>query len=134
MKKKDLEDALNMTLNNSTVIFTFPGIGIGNTYPELSGCSLEVREMEKIAQEFHAFDIDFIGVSTDTLPETSSYIRYIPVRNNIKLFQYVTKDDKRFIDRFTIFIHEDAIIKKRIDNAAENAMLVREWIEEIGRI
>ena len=134
MKKKDLEDALNITLNNSTVIFSFPGIGIGNIYPELSGCSLEVREMEKIAQEFHALDIDFIGISTGTLPEISPYIKYIPVKNNLKSFQYITKNDKRFIDRFTIFIHKDTIIKKRIDNAEENAMLVREWIEKIGRI
>jgi len=50
MNIKQLEEILNIKIQNNTIIFAFPGIGIGKVYNELSGCTLETRNMEILAR------------------------------------------------------------------------------------
>ena len=133
MTKAYLEKVLNLKLSNNTIIFSFPGIGIGNIYPELSGCTLEVHEMENIAQMYHKQDIDFIGISTSTLPSYSAYIKYLHIENNIKLFKYTNKNNNIFVDRFTLLIQNNEVIKKNIDNVKNNSIIVKEWIKKIQK-
>ena len=70
-----LENILNIKLTDNTILFLFPGLGIGKVYNELSGCTLQTSEFEILANKNK--DIKFIGISNQKLPYTSKNIKYI---------------------------------------------------------
>jgi len=131
MNIKQLEEILNIKIQNNTIIFAFPGIGIGNVYNELSGCTLETRNMEILAKIYENKNIKFIGISTNVLPEDSKYINYVKVKNNINLLPHIKIQNNIFLKRTTIFISNNDIVIKDVTNVNEHNIEVKIWIQNI---
>jgi PHP family Zn ribbon phosphoesterase len=130
MDIKDLEQAIGLPVADGTVIFTFPGIGSGKIHSELSGCTLQNMDMEQIAKAYSELGFHFIGLSTRILPETSRYIKYIQIDENLDIFRYTTIGDESYMLRVTFFVTDGVIDEISVDAAANHGKLVKKWIEE----
>lgn len=128
MTIKDLEYVLNRDVGKYAVIFAFPGIGTGKTHSQLSGCTLENRDMSEIATNYSKLGISFIGISTHSLPPKSDHIDYIKIRKDIDFFNYTNIDGENFVDRFTIFVSNGKILTMRILDTNEHGSIVRNWL------
>ena len=89
---ESLEKVLNIKLNANIIIFAFPGLGIGNIYSDLSGCTLQTNEFEILAKINS--NIKFIGISNQKIPKNNDYITYIKItQEQSKLFDTIKKEN-----------------------------------------
>jgi len=109
--KENLEKVLNIYFTKPTIIFLFPGLGVGNIYNELAGCTLQTHEMEVLAKSYK--NIDFIGISTQLVPNNNSYINYIQIQKDIAQYFDTTKKEKEtYLKRVTYIINDKIEIYK----------------------
>jgi len=102
------EKLLNIQINSNTVIFLFPGLGIGNTYSELSGCTLQTNDLEILAK--NNSDIQFIGISNQKIPNSNKYIKYIQItQDQSKPFDTIKKENIAYLQRVTYIIKDNKI-------------------------
>jgi len=102
------EKLLNIQINCNTIIFLFPGLGIGNTYSELSGCTLQTNDLEILAK--NNSDIKFIGISNQKIPTYSEYINYIQItQEQSKSFDTIKKENIVYLQRVTYIIKDNKI-------------------------
>ena len=103
-----LENILNLKLDSNTIIFIFPGLGIGNIYSELSGCTLQTNEFEILAK--NNTDIKIIGISNQKIPNCSKYIKYIQItQDQSKPFDTIKKENIAYLQRVTYIIKDNKI-------------------------
>ena len=103
-----LENILNLKLDSNTIIFIFPGLGIGNIYSELSGCTLQTNEFEILAK--NNTDIKLIGISNQKVPNCSKYIKYIQItQEQSKSFDTIKKENIAYLQRVTYILIDDKI-------------------------
>ena len=102
------EKLLNIKIDSTTIIFLFPGLGIGNTYSELSGCTLQTNDLEILAK--NNTDIQFIGISNQNIPTYSEYINYIQItQDQSKPFDMIKKENIAYLQRVTYIIKDNKI-------------------------
>lgn len=61
-----------------SVIFVYPGIGVGDRYPELAGCTEEVCTFADRTTEFVKHGFQLAGLSTVPTPPTGAFLLSIP--------------------------------------------------------
>jgi peroxiredoxin len=106
---------LHTTLRNRySVVFAFPGMGVGRVYPDLAGCTLEVCTFIDEAGAFDKHGINVVGLSGEkseppegclAIPFPVSVIAQDAFAEPIR---YVEQDGRRYAQRASFVIFPDA--------------------------
>jgi len=120
-----------------TVVFVFPGIGAGDLYPELAGCTAEVCTFSDQAPAFSRYGIQLVGLSTEpAAPEGNFLSRFpfhlgrLPRDFNSPLIERLERDGRAFARRTTFLIYPDAT-GVRIGTILDSSAHVRRCFELI---
>jgi hypothetical protein len=96
-----------------SVVFVFPGMGVGNVYPELAGCTTEVCAFIEEAQVFEKHGIQVVGLSTERSdpPPGCTVIPFpvgvLPQDGLEDVLDFVQKDDRRYAVRTSFLVYPD---------------------------
>ncbi len=97
-----------------SVVFVYPGIGAGDRYPELAGCTAEVCTFADETTEFVKHGFQLVGLSTqpteppgDFLTSFPFPIGRIPADVSSSLIEIVDKDDDRYALRTSFVVFPD---------------------------
>jgi peroxiredoxin len=102
-------------VSRPTIVFFFPGLGIGNIYDDLSGCTLQTNQFEVLSKNNP--NINFIGISNQKIPNNNRYIKYIQISQKQSIdFDTIKKENKYYLQRVSYFIDKNNIIKYKNDD------------------
>lgn len=97
-----------------SVVFVYPGIGAGDRYPELAGCTAEVCTFADETTEFVKHGFQLVGLSTqpteppgDFLTSFPFPIGRIPADASSYLIEIVDKEEDRYALRTSFVIFPD---------------------------
>lgn len=96
-----------------SVVFVFPGMGVGDVYPELAGCTTEVCAFIEEAQVFEKHGIQVVGLSTEPSdpPPGCTVIPFpvgiLPQEGLEDVLEFVHKGDRRYAVRTSFLLYPD---------------------------
>jgi len=112
---------------SKTVVFFFPGLGIGNIYDDLSGCTLQTNEFEILAK--NNININFIGISSHKIPTNSKYIKYIKISEEQSIkFDNIKKENISYLKRVSYFIDNNNIKKYKNDDTFNHIEFISKYL------
>lgn len=98
-----------------TVVFVFPGIGAGDLYPDLAGCTAEVCTFSDRAPEFSRYGIQLVGLSTEPAAPEGHFLSGFPFHLGklppdftSPLIERLERNGRVFARRTTFIIYPDA--------------------------
>ncbi len=117
-----------------SVVFLYPGMGIGHVYPDLAGCTLEVCTFIGEAARFAEHGIQVVGLSTEPSepPPPCSTIPFpvglLPEDALDGLIDAIDKGPRRYAARasYVVFPNETGV---RIDNVTDIVAHVSECLD-----
>ncbi|RED49918.1 hypothetical protein [Aestuariispira insulae] len=95
-----------------TVVFAYPGIGVGEIYPELSGCTGQVCDLKQAFGLLEEAEIALVGLSTEE-PARRRSLGVIPfeigrLQTDLSgLFTQVIRDNRAYLKRKTLIALPD---------------------------
>ena len=114
-------------VTSPTIVFFFPGLGIGNIYDDLSGCTLQTNEFEVLAKG--NIDINFIGISSQKIPTSSKYIKYIKISQEQSIeFDNVKKENIYYLKRVSYIIDNKNIEKYKNDDTQNHIDVINKYL------
>ena len=114
-------------VTSPTIVFFFPGLGIGNIYDDLSGCTLQTNEFEVLAKG--NIDINFIGISSQKIPTNSKYIKYIQISQEQSIeFDNVKKENIYYLKRVSYIIDNKNIEKYKNDDTQNHIDVINKYL------
>lgn len=97
-----------------TVIFVYPGVGVGDTYPELAGCTQEVCTFADRATEFVKHGFQLAGLSTVPTPPRGDFLLALPFPVGVlptdsvsPIVDFEERGDERFASRRSFVVFPD---------------------------
>lgn len=97
-----------------SVVFVYPGIGAGDKYPELAGCTAELCTFADDTMEFIKHGIQLLGLSTQPTEVPGDFITSFPFPTGqmpadveTDLFEIFDKGEQRFAARTTFVVFPD---------------------------
>lgn len=96
-----------------SVVFAYPGMGVGKVYPELAGCTTEVCAFIEEAAVFERHGIQVVGISTEpsepppgclSIPFPTGVVQQTEVGSPL---EFVEKGDRRYLVRTSFVIGPD---------------------------
>lgn len=99
--------------NRLSVVFVYPGMGVGEVYPEMAGCTTEVCAFIEESAMFERHGIQVIGLSTEPseAPPGCLAIPFstgvLPEQGIEPPIEFVDKADKRYAVRASFIIGPD---------------------------
>lgn len=97
-----------------SVVFVYPGIGVGNRYPELAGCTAEVCTFADETTEFIKHGIQLVGLSTQPTNPPGDFlagfpfpIGHLPNARVDPLIELVTRDEGTYATRRSFVVFPD---------------------------
>lgn len=135
LERKLAQAGLDISLRNRyAVVFAFPGMGVGDRYPELAGCTLEVCTFIDEASVFAKHGIGVVGLSGEAAepPEGCLAIPF-PVGQVAQHelgdpLKAVERDGRRYAERMSWVIFPDGN-GVRISEIGDVARHVRECLD-----
>ena len=104
----------DVTLKNRlSVVFVYPGMGIGNVYPDLAGCTTEVCAFIEESAIFEKHGIQVIGLSTEPSEPPPGCLAIpfstgvLPQKDIDSQIEFVEKTDKKYAVRASFIIGPD---------------------------
>lgn len=120
-----------------SVVFVFPGIGVGQMYPELAGCTAEVCTFAGKMMEFARHGIQLIGLSTrpaqpdgDLIGILPFPVGEIPENAESELIEFVERDGRKYALRETFLVFPDST-GVRIRGIQDTAAHVRKCFDAV---
>jgi peroxiredoxin len=97
-----------------SVVFVYPGLGVGDRYPELAGCTTEVCTFADEVTAFRKHGIQLVGLSTSASEPPGDFLGSFPfpigrIREDAStsLIEFVDKDGNAFATRRSFVIFPD---------------------------
>jgi peroxiredoxin len=97
-----------------SVVFVYPGIGVGERYPELAGCTAELCTFADDTTEFIKHGIQLVGLSTQPTEAPGDFLTsfpfptgQLPADVETPLFEILDKGEERFAARTTFVVFPD---------------------------
>lgn len=97
----------------TTIVFSFPGMGVGDIYPDLAGCTLEVCAFIEESAVFAKHGVQVVGLSTEPAepPQGCVTIPFpiglLPEAGIEAPLSFVDRADRRFAVRATYLVYPD---------------------------
>lgn len=97
----------------TTVVFAFPGMGVGDVYPELAGCTREVCAFIEESAVFDKHGVQVVGLSTEPVEPPPGCIAIpfpvglLPQDEIVSPLAYVDRGDQRFAVRASYLVYPD---------------------------
>lgn len=97
-----------------SVVFVYPGVGAGDHYPELAGCTAELCTFADEATEFINHGIQLAGISTQRTKPPDDFsgsfpfpIGQLPNDTTDPLVELVTRGEDRYATRRSFVVFPD---------------------------
>lgn len=117
-----------------SVVFAYPGMGVGKVYPELAGCTTEVCAFIEDAAVFERHGIQVVGISTEpsepppgclSIPFPTGVIQQTEAGSPL---EFVERGDRRYVVRTSFLIGPDGT-GQRISGITDVVQHVRRCLD-----
>lgn len=104
-----------------SVVFAYPGMGVGDVYPELAGCTSEVCAFIEESAVFEKHGIQVIGLSTEPSEPPPGCLAIpfptgvLPQQGVVSPLEFVQKAERRYAVRASFVVGPDGTGEKLTD-------------------
>ena len=104
-----------------SVVFAYPGMGVGDVYPELAGCTSEVCAFIEESAVFEKHGIQVIGLSTELSEPPPGCLAIpfptgvLPQQGVVSPVEFVEKAERRYAVRASFIVGPDGTGEKLTD-------------------
>ena len=120
------------------IVFAYPGIGVGETYPELSGCTGQVCVLKQACGLLEEQDVAIVGLSTEE-PAKRRDLGIVPfeigrLQTDLSgLFPQVIRDGRAYLKRKTLVALPDGRLLE-FEDIADGKAHAAEVIALVSRL
>ena len=109
---KFLEETLRINgyrgqvMDRAMLVFSYPGIGVGRTYPEMSGCTDQVGQLRDAYGVLEEKGVGLLGLSTENRADRIGLgplpFKVLKMETDLSgLFPFVTRDGSSYLKRLS---------------------------------